>query len=270
MRTTSAVLAALSIALLVPSAVHAASPRIAFERVLPATHDLGDARDIAIVNAASADPLVEKFIDELMRHVGRSGVMTLRDVRSTTGPADAHLDIKTFRCDSVVRETEAAGRPARQVNAVCGVRIDVLSRFLKPVSTFFARGEGTSKRVEAVQSDDREHTLHDAAKFAAIDAAERITPRRVRESILLDDTAPAFEEGMVLIDDGRFADARALWLRAMQTEPRSAPLRFNLAAVSEAMGDRRAAELHYNAARHLAPKEPRYANEAKLFAQRWR
>ena len=54
----------------------------------------------------------------------------------------------------------------------------------------------------------------------------------------------------------------------MQTQARSAALRFNLAAVNEALGDRRAAELHYNAARQLAPAEPRYASELKLFMRR--
>jgi tetratricopeptide (TPR) repeat protein len=275
MRTTSAVLAALLPGLLLASAIHAA-PRIVFERRLPAAHDLGSAHDIALVNAATNEPLIEVFVDELVRHVDRSGTLTLRDVRSTTGPGEAHLDVKTFRCESAVRETEATRdvdgkrvkHRALQVDAICGARIEVLSRFMKPVSTFFAKGEGTSPRLEAVTQEERDHALQDAAKYAAIDAAERITPRRVRESIALDESAPAFAEGMALIDEGRFAEARAIWLRAMQTQPRSAALRFNLAAVSEALGDRRAAELHYNAARQLAPAAPRYTNEWKLFLRR--
>ncbi|HYC58808.1 MAG TPA: hypothetical protein VEK79_04505 [Thermoanaerobaculia bacterium] len=278
MRATIAVIATLAFGLLSPPAAFAAS-RITFERLLPAPHDLGGAKDIAVVNAATNEPIVEKFIDELVRHVDRSGVLTLRDVRSATGPGDAHLDIKTFRCESAVRETEAGMRDidgnrvkvrAFQVDAVCNARIDVLSHFMKPVSTFYARGQGTSKRVESVTQDERDHTLQDAAKFAAIDAAERITPRRVRESIALDESAPAFAEGMALIEEDRLAEARAIWLKAMQHDARSAPVRFNLGALSEAMGDRRAAELHYNAARQLAPREARYANELKLFAQRGR
>ena len=279
MRATIAVIATLAFGALFPPAASAAS-RITFDRILPAPHDLGDAKDLAIVNAATNEPLVEKFVDELVRHVDRSGMLTLRDLRSATGPGDAHLDIKTFRCESAVRETEAGIRDvdgnrvkvkAFQVDAMCTARIDVLSRVMKPLSTFYARGQGTSKRVATVTQEERDHTLQDAAKFAAIDAAERITPRRVRESILLDESAPAFAEGMVLIEEERLAEARAIWLKAMQVNARSAAIRFNLGALSEAMGDRRAAELHYNAARQLAPKEARYANELKLFAQRaWR
>lgn len=277
MRTTFAVLFALASHLLFAPATLALSPRIAFERVMPATQDLGDAHDVAIINAATNDAHVETFIDELVHHANRAGAVTLRDARATTGPGDAHLDIKMFRCETAVRESEAGMRDADgnrvkhhvfQVDAVCAARIEVLSRFLKPRSTFFAKGEGTSPRMEAVSDEGRENALQDAARYAAIDAAERITPRRVRESISLDDTAPAFEEGMAMIHAARFGDARAIWQKAMQTQPRSAALRFNLAAVCEAMGDRRAAEVHYNAARQLAPAEPRYANELKLFARR--
>ena len=277
MRTTPAVLVALLSGLIPAFASHAISPRIVFERVLPPAHDLGDARDVAIVEAATNDPRVEMFVDQLSHHVNRSGTLTLRDMRSGTGPAGAHLNIETFRCESAVRETEGAVRDAdgnrvKQrlylIDAVCGARIGVLSRFLKPVSTFFAKGEGTSPRLESVTDEERENALRDAARYAAIDAAERITPRRVRESIMLDETAPAFAEGMAMIAAGRLADARAIWQRAMQTQARSAALRFNLAAVNEALGDRRAAELHYNAARQLAPAEPRYASELKLFMRR--
>ena len=277
MRTPSAVLVALLSGLLPAAALHAGSPRIVFDRRLPAAHDLGSAKDVAIVEAAATDPQIELFVDQLIHHVNRSGTLTLRDMRTGTGPADAHLNIETFRCETVLRETESPARDVDgkrlnqrlfQVNAVCGARIEVLSRFLKPVSTYFAKGEGTSRRSEAVTDEERENALSDAARYAAIDAAERITPRRVRESIALDESASAFAEGMAMIEAGRLAEARAIWQRAMQTEARSPALRFNLAAVNEALGDRRTAEVHYNAARQLAPAEPRYASELKLFARR--
>jgi hypothetical protein len=232
---------------------------------------------VAVLRAAAGEPRVEDFLEELIHHVNRSGTRTLRDLRTGTGPAEAHLDIKTFRCETAVRETEAGVRDvdgkrvkikAFQIDAVCAARIDVLSGTLQPKSTFYAKGEGTSSRLEEVTEEERDKALHDAARYAAIDAAERITPRRVRESIALDDKAPAFDEGMAMIQAGRLADARAIWQKAMQSQPRSAALRFNLAAVTEALGDRRAAEVQYNAARQLAPAEPRYANELKLFARR--
>jgi tetratricopeptide (TPR) repeat protein len=279
MRTRLALLVAVIFGLIPAAAVYALSPRIVFERVLPPAHDLGDAHEVAIVEAPTSDPRIDVFVEELVHHVNRSGSLRLRDARVGSGPAEAHLDIKTFHCEAAQRETEGGFRDvdgkrvkqrAFQISAVCGARIEVLSRFLRPTSTFFAKGEGTSRRLESVTDEERENAMADAARYAAIDATERITPRRVRESIALDASAPAFAEGMAMIEAGRFAEARAIWQRAMQTQARSAALRFNLAAVSEAMGDRRAAELHYNAARQLAPAEVRYASELKLFAQRGR
>ncbi|MDP9194614.1 MAG: DUF6340 family protein [Acidobacteriota bacterium] len=277
MRTNSAVLVALvSGAFFAPAAL--AASRIVFERLMPAAHDLRGARDVAVVRAAANEPRIEDFLDELTHHVNRSGDLTLRDMRTGTGPAEAHLDIKTFRCDTAVRETEGAVKDADgnrvkqrafQIDAVCGARVAVLSRTLQPVSTFYAKGEGTSPRLAAVTEEEREHALKDAARYAAIAAAEKITPRRVRESIALDETAPAFAEGMAMIEAGRVPEARTIWQKAMQTQPRSAALRFNLAAVAEAMGDRRAAEQNYNAAKQMAPAEPRYASELRLFARRW-
>lgn len=273
MRTTFAVL----VTLLFAPALFAATPRIAFERVLPAAQDLGSVHDVAVVHAASEDPQLEPFLEAFAEQVDRSGTFRIRDARTTTGPADAHLDIKTFRCETAIRESEAGmrdidGKRVKRrvfhVDAVCGARIEVLSRFLKPVSTFFAKGEGTSPAVDSVTDEARENALSDAARYAAKDAAERITPRRVRESIALDDTAPSFAEGMAMIEAGRFGEARAIWQKALQHDPRSPALRFNLGAVNEALGDRRAAEQHYTAARQLAPSEPRYASEWKLFLRR--
>jgi Flp pilus assembly protein TadD len=73
---------------------------------------------------------------------------------------------------------------------------------------------------------------------------------------------------MSLIDSGRLREARALWEAALRQQPRSASLHFNLAAVCEAIGDRKAAERHYTVAHELAPKEERYTSEMRLFTRR--
>ena len=268
MRTTPAVLASLVLGLLAAPAALAAPARIVFERTLPAPHSLGNAKDIAIVNAPADEPLIDAFVEELIHHANRSGDLLLRDARDTTGPGEAHLAVKMFRCETATRDAERANQHALQVDAVCTARVEVLSRFLKPVSTFFAKGEGTSPRLDVVTEEARDRAVRAAVRYAAIDAAKRIAPRHVRESIELDASAPAFAEGLAMIEGGRLAEARAIWQRAMQTQARSAALRFNLGAVHEAMGDRRAAEVHYKAARQLAPGEPRYASELKLFARR--
>lgn len=259
------------------TAAQAATPRIAFDRVLPATNGLGNASNYAIARAAAGDPRLEMFLEDFVAQATRSGLVQVRDTRAGTGAADAFLDVRTFRCESVVLESEGTARDVDgnrvkrrmfSIEAACSARVEVLTRTMKPQSTFFARGEGRSPRVESLTDDERNRALDEAARHTAHDAAHRITPRRVRESIQLDDQAPSFEDGYAMISADRLTRARSLWEAALQKEPRSAALRFNLGALCEAMGDRQAAERHYSAAKAMAPSEPRYANELKLFARR--
>ena len=263
--------------LLVASFLFAVLPRIAFERVLPAPHDLGRDRDVAIVHAIGDSSKIDEFIELFADQVNHAGFHRVRDARQTTGPADVYLAVKTFTCDTATREGEGSvrdyeGKRVKRkltwVDAICTVRIDVMSQEMKRVSTFYGKGEGTSPRVEQLTDEEKEIALHQATRYAAVDAAERITPRRVKEIIPLDETAPAFDEGMSLIDSGRMREARTHWEAALRQQPRSAPLHFNLAAVCEALGDRKAAERHYTAAHDLAPKEERYTSEMRLFSRR--
>lgn len=254
----------------------AAAPRITFERFLPAAHDVGSTEEVAIVRVNGTSEHAEWFVDELLRDLDRTQLRA-RDIRFTSGPAEAHLDVKTLACNTVNREGEGSARDVDgnkvkkryfTVEATCTARIDVLTRVMKYKSTFYVTGAGTSPRVGEVSEEERARAIEHAVRNAASEAADRITPRRVRETIELDARAPAFEEGMSMVEAGRLSDARSIWERALRTDARSAPLRYNLGAVCEALGDRRAAELHYDAARQLAPGEARYTNEWKMFVRR--
>ena len=273
MRAPIAVVLFLSVA---PSIL--AAPRIAFERILPATHDLGGAVDLAIVHAIGDNDKVETFIERFIERVNESPPLHLRDVRQEsekTRRADATFSVKTFTCETRNGSAEGGAhdvdgkRVRRQkvwVDATCMARIDVVAR--KQRSSFYVKGEGTSPRRDEMADDLREIALELAARYAAGQAAEMIIPRRVRESIALDDTAPAFEEGFARIKGQQFAEAREIWNAVLRKQPRSAALHYNLAAVSEALGDRRAAERHYLAARQLAPDRVEYASELRLFQRR--
>lgn len=255
----------------------AVSPRITYERVLPASHDLGRDSDVALIHALTDTPAIEVFVEHFVDQANHSGFLRVRDARGRTGTADRYLAVKSFTCDTFVREGEASHRDlegnrvkhkSTWAESVCMVRVDVMAVDMKRISTFYAKGEGASKHVEQLTSDERAAALQQAARYAAVDAAERITPRRVREIIPLDDTAPSFDEGLALIESGRLAQARAYWESAVPKNASSAALRFNLAAVCEALGDRKSALRHYTAARSLAPKEDKYASQMRAFERR--
>jgi tetratricopeptide (TPR) repeat protein len=251
-------------------------PRLTYERVVPAAHDLGRG-DIALVHAIGDTDKIEAFVEHFLYQTNHSGFHRVRDARNTTGAADRFLAVKSFSCRIFDREGEGSTRDLEGnrvkrkhfwADAVCSARIDVMGPDMKRLSTFYGRGEGTSPRNETLTADDRAIALQQAARYTAVDAAERITPRRVREFLPLDDTAPGFEEGMSLIEANRLAETRALWEAALRKDPRSAGLRFNLAAVCEALGDRVAARRHYAAATEMAPKEDRYASAMRAFERR--
>jgi tetratricopeptide (TPR) repeat protein len=257
--------------------LYASSARVAFERVLPAVHDLGRARDLALVHTPGNSEATEAFVEHFIDQVNQAGVAQARDARESTGRADAYLSVQSFTCETFNREGEGstrdlAGERVKRrtvwVDAVCTARVDVMNREMKRVSSFFGRGDGTSPRVEKLSDEETQAARRLAARYAAADAAERITPRRVREHIQLDESAPAFDEGFGFIESGRIAEARAMWEAELKRSPRSAALHFNVAAVCEALGDRKAARIHYTTATQLAPEEHRYANELRSFARR--
>jgi len=105
-------------------------------------------------------------------------------------------------------------------------------------------------------------------RYAAIEASEAIMPRRVKESIELDETAPDLDVGLSLIDADRLRDARAAWEASLKLNPNSAALRYNLAAVCEASGDVTAARDYFQQALRLSPAEARYRVELDLFRKR--
>ena len=278
---------ALFLSLCLATSAFAVSPRVVFERVLPAPFDLGQAENVAIISAIGDTASVEFLIEQIVEQSNRSGTLRVYDARDRRHPfvlealkkneeADAFLAIRAFTCTSTTRGGEGSvhdpdGKRVRRseswIESRCTARIEVLTATGTRVSTTI-KGEGNSSHVAEITDDEREDALMHATRFAAIDAAEKITPRRVRESISLDETAPAFEEGFSLIGAGRLEEARAIWEREMRRQPRMASLHFNVAAVCEALGDRTAAEQHYVAARQLAPQEARYSSELKLFMRR--
>lgn len=255
--------------------VVAASPRITFERVLPATHDLGRSKDIALVHALQTKAPIETFIEYFLEKA--ESELRIRDAQGRTGPADVYLMIEALSCstrpgegEGSVRDYEGNRVRRRQVwvDAICTVRIDAKSADMRWLTTFYGKGQGTSPRVERITEEETRIALQQAARYAAVDAAERVLPRRIKESIHLDETAPALDEVLPLIDSGRLTEARGLWERALGRQPRSAALHFNLGALCEALGDRKAAAVHYHAARELSPAEPRYKSEMRLFEKR--
>ena len=289
---------ALLLTLAFASAARGATPHISFTRTVRAPHDLGQAEELVVLYALGDHAAVSTFVETFAGHANESNALhitnaTSRGPRPILGektdeatmkklrrlyPADAYLGVNEFSCRGTPQEGESSSydvdrRRVRKkvmwLDAVCSARVDVIdAATFRRDSSFAVKGEGTSPRVELLGEDERNIAYEQAARYAALAAAEQITPRRVRESIPLEATAPSFEEGMARIDLSRFEEARMLWESALKKNPRSAALRYNLAALCEAIGDLDAARRQYIEARRLSPKEQRYEDELRGFIRR--
>lgn len=274
-------------------ALFAAPARITFVRTIRPSHDLR-VESAAVVYAIGDTENVTAFVDEFVQYAARSGTLhvenavddnkhfsgfnekTLKVLRRER-PADAYIGISLFTCvganhNGEIGDTDASGNRIRRkvqwLDAVCSAKLDVRKPDGRQLLTFMTHGEGTSPRVPALTADDRAIAYDQATHFAAISAAESIAPRESRESIELDDRAPAFDEAVTMINAERLTDARAIWEAALLRHRNSAPLLFNLGAVCEAIGDFPAAESYYRNAARIAPADPRYRTELNQFRRR--
>lgn len=271
-----------------------ALPRLTFARVVPAQYDLGS-DDIAVISAIGDTDSIATFVDVFVEQTSRAGTLHVKDATAhgqniqtpdeaamkklrREFPAGVYLGVKEFTCQTRVGEGEGSThdhdgkrikRKQQWVDATCQARIDVINaRDMKRVFSFQVKGEGTSPRVEKLGDEERDIAVLQASRYAAVDAAEKIAPRRVRESIALDDEAPAFDDGMAMIDAEQLFEARKIWESEARRSRSSAALHYNLGAVCEALGDLKAAQQYYTEARQLEPDEPRYRAGLEQFMRR--
>lgn len=286
---------ALILLLLFPVTAAAAS-RLVFERTIPARHDLAGVQDLAITYAIGDNASLDTFLDVFVEQTNRSGTLRVYDETTTDTPGPkrrrndpllvqrpphigALLRLNAFTCRTTERSGEVSSYDVdrnrvkttlRWVDAVCQAHINALAKGSgKLLAEISARGEGTSARVDKISDEDRGVAMDQAARLAAVMAAEEITPRKVRESIVLADEAPFLEEGVAFIEADELLEARRVWESALQKNGGSAALHFNAGAVCEALGDIDAADAHYENAMRLAPDEWRYRSEHDQFRRRY-
>jgi hypothetical protein len=273
----------------------AGAPRVSFVRTIPAPHELPGER-VALIYAMGDNDVVRTFVDVFVERANRDRALQIEDATDRGNhvvgdhpdaqivrrvrrehPADVYLGVNRFTCESAEHSGDVSaynvdgGRIKRHqvwIDMLCRARIDVLDAMLGRLTAFDVKGEGTSQRVAELTSEDRKVAAQQAARFAAISAAELVTPRRVRESIELDETAPGFTESIPLLEAGRLPELRNRWEVSLRDNQSSAALHYDLAAVSEALGDVGSARAQYEAAQRLAPTHQLYRSEFSMFRRR--
>src|ERR1051325_11433547 len=288
---------AVVLALLFATGAFAANPpRISFMRKVAAPHDLAPAERVVVIYAIGDNNKTDAFVEDFVDTVARAGTLRIEnavernhhvvDERTLASlrrehPADMYIAVNQFSCNG--REKSAKGsehdpvtgerirRTHRWVDAQCMARLAILAgNDGKRLFAFSVTGEGTSPRARELSDDERDVAYLQAAHYAAVRAAEEITPRYVRESIELDENAPQFDEAWSMVRSGRLEDARAIWQSALRRHAADPALNYDLGAICEALGDLDAAHRYFQAAVKLSPKESLYRNELELLAKRIR
>jgi len=276
------------------AALLAANARLTYLRTAPPPIDLAQRERITVIYAIGDNEMIDTFLDHFVEYAGRHGALlvenavggnqypttfderTLKKLRREH-PADAYAGVSQFTCSGTQRsaegsERDATGERVRRlhvwIDAVCQARIEIRTPDGRPFVSFTTRGEGTSPRVSSLTDEDRDIAFEQAARYTALNAAEMITPRVVRETIELDESAPRFDDGLEMIRSDRLKDARAIWESALATHRDSAPLLYDLGAVCEAIGDLPAARRYLQSAVRLAPSNRRYRDELQRVTPR--
>jgi hypothetical protein len=276
------------------AALFAADARLTFYRTVPPPVDVAPAERLAVIYAIGDSEMVNSFIDWFVEYAGKSGKLRIESAVENNQhltsmeeralkklrrehPADAYIGVNLFTCSGTQRSAEGSERDVTGarvrrlhiwVDAVCQARVEIRRPDGRPFVTFTTRGEGTSPRATSLTSQERDVAFQQAARYAALNAAEMITPRVVRETIDLDESAPQFAEGMAMINSERLPDARAIWEAALPLHRDSAALQYDLGAVCEATGDFAAARQHLQSAVRLVPHNRRYREELEILQRR--
>ena len=276
------------------TAAFAAGAQISFTRVASSPYSFQPGQRIALVYAIGDHQAVATFVDDFVDDVDRAGTLRIenavgdnqhlaafegRDFRRLRRqyPADKYVGVSAFACTGTQRsatgsERDAYGERVQRmhiwIDCTCEAKLEVRDDHGQHLMTINVRGEGTSPRATSLTPEEREVAFEQAARYAAFNAADMITPRVVRETIELDETAPSFDAGMSMIDANRLQDARAIWEVALRRNRNSAALNFNLGAICEATGDTAAARKYLQAAVRLAPNESRYRVELRRAGER--
>jgi tetratricopeptide (TPR) repeat protein len=271
------------------TAAFAAGPRLSFTHVVSSPYSLAPGQRIAVIYAIGDHQAVTTFVEDFVDDVDRAGTLRIenavgenfnaRDYRRLRRehPAERYIGVSAFTCGGNQRSAtgserneygERVQRMHYWIDATCDAKLDVRDEHGQHLMTLSVRGEGTSPRASSLTPEEREVAFEQAARYAAFNAADMITPRVVRETIELDDTAPAFDQAMSMIDANRLQDARAICEGALRRNRASAALNFNLGAICEAIGDSASARKYFQSAVRLAPNESRYRVEMRRAGER--
>ncbi len=260
------------------------APKISFERRIPAPHNLGTVRKVVLVELHGSGDELRRFSDALFAWQrgdtieivdGRSADANLRDMvgdaskikaLTTRWPdADAFLGVRVRGCNSqqqsgTTTEKDKDGTKHTVieywVTADCSAEYRIVeAATARQIASAEATGKDESSRSKTLSDYLTSGTIAAAAADTAHNAYRSFAPRKDKQTLVLEKSAPSFKEGINQINANQYAAARSTWESALAASPNSAALHLNLAEICEVLGDRAAAKKHYEEAARLDSSE---------------
>lgn len=272
-------------------------PKVKFAHVTPAPYHLPGVEKIVVAQYSTWDPLGSESMmqsviwrakeqeievidatDQRVRFADLRGGSDAGEKFRNARPADAYMSIDVRSCNSrinseiVTKKKKGGDEKVTEYwgVATCSADLRIIDGADgRELAAFSVVGDGTSTRSETRASYLESTALSYAVSEAANEAVAKFAPRHHQVSIGLEKAAPGFKEGFERVKGNRLDEARRIWEAALETNPNSAPLHFNVAAVTEALGDYEAAGEHYRKAAELSA-DKKYQRGAQAFEERTR
>ena len=265
----------------------ACGPSVTVTHLQPAPYNLGPARRLVLVEVGGSLSAESRLARSFLDQVAGSGVLSIQDATIASvrlaqlGSGTAAREAKEFRKKwpadvyvGIASDLQTHSRFERHkkktedgeveivrhwMEAECEVRVRLVdANDGHELAAFSVTQTGASAHGDTLTSDMRGDAEDRAIESAVADAVSQFAPRMVSEQISLDKKAPMAEEGLKLVEAGDLAGARKLWEKGLETNGQSAPLRYNLGALCEALRDRKSARQYYEDAIRLNPAESKY------------
>lgn len=273
------------------------APKVTYERIVPAAHNLGPVKKLALIEVKGPHDEVQTYSKSLVAWIAGEKYFQFADARATSPSpsqieknASARAEFRKKYDSEVLLAVELSGCSSRQqsrvdtekdkdgnkvkvtkfwVTADCGGTARLLdANDGREIASFAVRGEDKSYPSSSVLPYIEEGIVNGALAEMASRTQRAFTPRQEKEGIVLEKKTPAFKEAMARIKKGQLQEARQLWESQLGASASVAPLQYNLGAVSEALGDSANARKYYEAAAAAAPGEERYRKALLTLDQR--
>lgn len=293
----AAAFAMLSFASVLSAGWNPFAPKVTFTRRIPAPNNLGPLKTLCLVEIRGGDSV--EFSRHFKNRVSTDAVFTLDDATASGVPmsrltgdareaidfrkehsADVYMGVNLGGCSS---NLQSAARTVKQKDkstitktyywytAICTATARLVDgKDGRELASFSATGDAKSAESEKMYGFESTSTEGSARQDLVGKVAAQFTPRLDKESVVLDKKAPQFKPAMERIKTSELTEARRIWEEALPSNSQSGGLTFNLAAVSEALGDADAARKYYTDAMNLSPTEKRFSLELAKFEQRER